>query len=116
MTSLKPICAVVMKSDVLLKRAAVTLLMLANELEIVVSDATDIQALAMDVDRLKADVVMLNDSLPLAAQEPLTQLLGTRPELKVVIVGSDDNRLQILGREDILLTSVDDLLTVIRSD
>ena len=109
------VCILVMKSDVLLKRAVVSLLGLEDELEIVVSEAVDISELDRDISKINPNVVLLSESEPMAAQESLTQLIVRHPGLKIVLASTYSNWLHIFSKEDVLLTRLDDLLTVIKA-
>jgi hypothetical protein len=109
-------CILVHKSDVLLKRAVLSLMDLEKELEIVVSEAVDINELAMDVSKINPNVVLFSESQPMAAKEALTQLLVGHPKIRVVIVSVNSNWLHIYDKEDKLLTRLEDLLTVIKAD
>ncbi len=114
-TPKKP-CVLVMKTDVLLKRVAISLMDLEQELEVVVSEAIDLTDLEMDVSKINPDVVLFGESHPVAAKATLTQLLFSHPRLRVVIVSEKSNWLHIFDKEDKLMTSLDDLLTVIKVD
>jgi len=105
-----------MKTDVLLKRAVVRLMDLGHELEIVVSEAGDYSDFAMDVSKINPDVVLFSESHPMAAKESLTELLVSHPRFRVVVVSVDTNWVHIFNKEDKLMTSLDDLLTVIKAD
>jgi hypothetical protein len=109
-------CVLVMKTDVLLKRAVISLMDLEMELEIVVSDAVDIPDLARDVSKINPDIVLFSESQPVAAKETLVQLLLSHPRLRVVIVSVTSNWLHVFDKEDMLMTSLDDLLNVIKAN
>ena len=109
-------CILVHKSDVLLKRAVLSLMNLEKELEIVVSEAVDINELATDVSKINPNVVLFSESQPMAAKEALMQLLVSHPKIRVVIVSVNSNWLHIYDKEDKLLTRLEDLLTVIKAD
>lgn len=67
-------CVLVMESDALMKRAFASL-MLEGELELAVSEALDVSELAEDLCRIKPDIVFLSESIPLAKNDSLLQLL-----------------------------------------
>ena len=110
------LCVLVMKTDVLLKRAVISLMDLEKDLEIVVSEAVDFPELAMDIAKINPDVVLFSESHPVAAKETLAQLLFSHPKLRVVVVSVTSNWLHVFDKEDKLMTSLDDLLTVIKVD
>jgi hypothetical protein len=88
---------------------------LEEELEIVVSEAVDMAELEMDISKINPSVVLFSESQPLATNEALTQLLTSHPKIKIVIASVSSNWLHIFDKEDMLLTSFEDLLTVIKS-
>ncbi len=111
------LCALVMKTDVLLKRAVVSLMDLEHTLEVVVSEAADYPEFALDISKIKPQVVLFSESHPLAAEESLSQLLINRgPGFRIVVVSVNSNWPYIFNKEDKLMTSLDDLLTVIKAD
>jgi len=115
MISTKTPCVLVMKADVLIKRAFVSLMTLGGEFEVVVSEAIDVSELAEDISKTKPDVVLFSLSIPLARLDSLSQVLIRHPGLKVVVVSEESNWLHIFKHEDKLLASLDDLLPIINS-
>ena len=106
----------VLKSDVMLKRAVLSLMNLEKELEIVISEAVDINKLATDISKINPNVVLLSESQHLAAKEVVTQLMVSHPKIRIVIVSVNSNWLHIYEKEDKLLTKLEDLLTVIKAE
>jgi hypothetical protein len=105
----------VLKSDILLKRAVLSLMNLEKELEIVISEAIDVNKLAMDISKINPDVILFSESQPLAAKEVMAQLLTCHPKIKIVVASVNTNWLHIYEKEDKLLTKLVDLITVIKS-
>ena len=108
-------CVLVLKSDVMLKRAVLSLMNLEKELEIVISEAVDIKKLTRDVSKINPNVILFSESQPLAVKETVAQLLVSHPKIRIVIVSVNSNWLHIYDKEDKLLTRLEDLLTVIKS-
>jgi hypothetical protein len=115
MATAKAPCILVMKKDELMKLALVGLLNVGSELEVAVSEALDVSELAADVSRLNPDVVFLSGYLAVLDKEYLGELLIQNPGLKVVVASQENNWLHIFKREDKLLTSLDELLPIIKS-
>jgi len=113
MISVKTPCVLVVEADVLLKRAFASLLTLGGDLEIVISEARDIQELLDDISKTKPDTVLFSESIPFSRIDSLTRILMIRPMPKVVIVSEDSNWLHIINQEDRLVTDLRDLLSVI---
>jgi len=114
MVSPNNLTILVLKSDTLLKRAVVSLMSLEKELEIVISEAVDINKLAIDISKIKPNVVLFSESQPLAAKETVAKLLVSHPTIRIVIVSVNSNWLHIYDKEDKLLVKLEDLLTVIK--
>jgi len=115
MVTTKAPCVLVLKADVLMKRAFASLITQGGEFEVAVSEALDLTDLIEDVASINPDAIFLSGSLPLADKASLSQLLIRYRGLKVVVVSNESNWLHIFKREDRLLTRLDDLLLVINS-
>ena len=116
MNNQKNYCILLHKSDFLLNQAVLSLMSLEEKLEIVISEAVDTNELALEVSRIHPNVVLFNGSQPMAAKEALTKLMTTQSKIRIVIVNEDNNWLHIFNKEDLLLTRLEDLLTVIKAD
>lgn len=86
-----------------------------DELTVIESEAQDRAELLSELDHHDAQVILLENSSPLADEPFLTHLLLLHPNLLVVIIQEDNNWLHIYRKESHLLTSAADLLDVIRS-
>lgn len=106
-------CVLLLKTDVLVKRAFASLLSLGCDLEIVVSEAVDTQELIDDISKTKPDAVLFSESIPFSQKDALSQLLMTRPMPRLIIVSQENNYLHIFSREERLVTDLSDLLTAI---
>ena len=109
-------CVLAITKDTLLD-FALTNLINASEIGLVVfeSQAQNLAELVKEVNCNKADVILLEKSSPYAGEEALTKLLMLYPKLLVIIVNQDNNWLQIYRREDILMSSPEDLISAIQS-
>lgn len=108
-------CVLVMHTDVLLKRAFASLLTLGCDVEIVVSEATNIQELVDDIFKTNPDVVLFSESIPFSREEALLQLLTLRPAPKLIVASQESNLLNIFSREERAITELNDLLTFINA-
>lgn len=108
-------CVLVMNTDVLLKRAFASLLTLGGNVEIVVSEAEDLQDLINDIYKTNPDAVLFSESIPFSRQESLTQLLMLHPSRKLIVVSEESNLLNVFSREERLVTELGDLLTFINA-
>ena len=115
MVTTKAPCVLILKADVLVKRAFASLITMGSEFEVVVSESPDLSELTEDISKLRPDVIFISSSNPLADRYFLSQLLIRYPGLKVVVVSDQSNWLHIFKHEDKLLTSLDELLPIINS-
>ena len=113
MISIKTPCVLVVEADVLLKRAFASLLTLGGDLEIVISEARNIQELLDDISKTKPSAVLFSESIPFSRMDSLSQLLMIHPMPKVIVVSEDSNWIHIFSQEDRLITDLSDLLFVI---
>ncbi len=104
------ICVLVLRSDAVLKRAVAGSMMREMKLDVVVSDAEDLETLDLDIAKTNPDALLLNDSLDLASGDQLISLLNNHSRLKIVLVRMASNRIHIFGQEEVLITGFDDLL------
>lgn len=113
MSTIHPLCILVMKSDAFLLRAVASLMARAPELDVVVSEAGDMEALDKDLAKIKPDVMLVNDSL--GERKDLEPLLTRHHGLKIVVASLYTNRLHVIGQDEISVTSLEDLLSAIRT-
>ena len=110
-----PIVLAITKDSVL--GFALTNLINASEVGLVVyeSQAQTLAELVQEINNSQADVILLENSNTFAREAILTKLLMLYPKLLVVIVNEENNWLNIYRREDVLMTSPADLMSVIQS-
>ncbi|MFT3894355.1 MAG: hypothetical protein QM730_22210 [Anaerolineales bacterium] len=104
-----------MNTDMLMKRALARLLTLGGDMEIVVSEALDIDDLMDDICKTGPDAILLSELNPFSQREPLTQLLMLRPTLRLIVASEETNLLNIFSREEKTVTELNDLLTFINA-
>jgi chemotaxis response regulator CheB len=103
-----------MKQDSLLNRALASALLNSNcEIKIIASSASDVRGLIAETSKLKPDVVIIGESMPLARKDALGSLLMSYPEMRVVVVSEDTNWLHVFHKTDKLMTRQADLLDVL---
>lgn len=82
------------------------------------SEATNLQELLKDIeyeDIKEVDVIILERTSASLWETFFTSLFATIPGLILIIISEENNWLQIYRREDFLMTSAADLITVIQS-
>ena len=110
-------CVLVMKNDSLMKRALAGVLQVAgDQLNVCVSEADKVSELSAEIIRLDAGVVLLGESMPLAEDTAVMQLLATHARLRVIVVSEQSNWLHIFCKEDRLLAGLPELLNIICAD
>ncbi len=102
-------CLIAVPNNTLLDRALASVILNgSSEIKLVTSIARNLQELVSEISDLRADVVVLSDSMPLAAKESLISLLMSFTELRLVVVSEDTNWLHVFHKKDILMTQQSD--------
>lgn len=110
-------CLLAIPSNSLLDRALASILQGAKaELKLFTSAAQDLAGLVTEIADLKPDIVIISESMPVAAKDKLTSLLMSFTELRVVVVSEDTNWLHVFHKRDMLMTRQADLLDVLYFD
>lgn len=84
----------------------------------ITSEATNLQELLKDIeyeDIQEVNVIILVRTSVSLWETLFTSLFATIPGLILIIISEENNWLQIYRREDFLMTSAADLITVIQS-
>lgn len=97
----------------LLKRVFARLLMLGSNVEIVVSEAVEIEELMDDICKTNPDAVLFSESIPFSQEESVSKLLMLHPLHKLIIVSEESNLLNVFIKEKRPVTELNDLLNVI---
>jgi hypothetical protein len=109
-------CVLAITKDSVLGRAMTHLITNSEvDLHVVESEAETLVELINEIVYYEADVILLEKSSPFAGKEALTKMLSLYAKLLVIVISDDSNWLHIYRREDILLTSSTDLISVIQS-
>ncbi len=102
-------CLIAVPNNTLLDRALASVILSgSSEIKLVTSIARNLQELVSEISDLRADVVILSESMPLAAKETLISLLMSFTELRLVVVSEDTNWLHVFHKKDILMTQQSD--------
>jgi hypothetical protein len=80
------------------------------------SSASDFQGLIGEVCDSKSQVVILEDAV-IAGKEncSLSELLMSNPELKIIVVLRDSNRIHVFRKDEIMIQSSSDFIEAIHS-
>jgi hypothetical protein len=110
-------CVIAMRKDSLLSQALGAIMLHADPaLKVFTSKARNIEDLIAEVSDLKADYIIMEESISLAAEGMLGHLLNSHSNLHVIIVSEETNWLHIFHKRDLLMTRQNDFLSVIEGD
>jgi hypothetical protein len=98
-----------------LKFALEMLLNAEPEIKAVKSGAPDFQGLVDEVSGLKSQVVILEDAADVKEKNPLSRLLMSDPNLKIVVILSESNCIHVFRRTEFAIEKPSDLVDVITS-
>jgi hypothetical protein len=109
-------CVLVLTENSLLS-LALTNLINASDIGLVVFESTakEFDDLLWEINTYSADVILVEKETTFAGENSLTKLLILYPRLLIVIVNEEDNWLHIYRRENLLMTSTEDLLGVLQT-
>lgn len=109
-------CVLVLTENSLLGLALTNLIHAADSgLAVFESNAKEFDELIWEINTYSADVILVEKDNTFAGEDSLTKLLTMYPKLLIVIVNEEDNWLHIYRRNNLLLTSAEDLLEVIQT-
>jgi hypothetical protein len=80
----------------------------SSDVKLVTSMARNLAELVSEISDLKADIVVLSESMPLAAKDALISLLMSFTELRLIVVSEDTNWLHVFHKRDMLMTRQSD--------
>ena len=108
-------CVLVMSTDVLLKRAFAHLLTIGEDVQIVVSEAENVQELIEDIGKTNPDAVLFSESISFSRMESLSRLLMLNPMPRLIVASENRNALSIFSKEEKAVMNLNDLLTFINA-
>jgi len=98
-------CLIAIPNNTLLDRALASVILEVNsEIKLVTSAARNLTELVSEISDLKADIVILSESMELAAKDALISLLMSFTELRLIVVSEDTNWLHVFHKKDMLMT------------
>jgi DNA-binding NarL/FixJ family response regulator len=74
------------------------------------------ESLAQEVNRLRPDVIILDEASRLAGPIKLMFLLKDMPKLRIVLISANDNRVRIFRKEETQLCQATDIFGIIREE
>src|SRR5512140_1041084 len=102
-------CLLAVPNNTLLDRALGSVIMSeSSEIKLVTSTARTMAELVTEISDLKADIVILSESMPLASKDAVISLLMSFTELRLIVVSEDTNWLHVFHKKDMLLAQQSD--------
>lgn len=102
-------CLIAVPNNTLLDRALASVILSGNsEIKLVTSVASTLTELVSEISDLRADIVIVSESMPLAAKDALISLLMSFTELRLIVVSEDTNWLHVFHKKDMLMTRQSD--------
>ncbi len=110
-------CLLAIPNNSLLDRALESIISSGNsEIKLITSAAKNLTELVDEISDLGANIVILAESLPLAAKDTLVSLLMSFTELRVIVVSEDTNWLHVFHKRDMLMNRQADFKDAIYFD
>jgi len=81
-----------------------------------ISDEANFEALIMVVDKVHPDVVIIQQGDHSSNSYPLMKLIQDHPGLRVITVSLMDNMMEVYSKQDILISSASDLISVVGAE
>ena len=106
----------VINSEDLLSGGVVSLLRREEDFEIVTKDIPDKSALASEIEGLKPDAVLINESFLFTYPASVLHLLQEFPELRVIVLDENQNLLHIYKTREVVVERSLDLIATIRGN
>jgi len=108
-------CLFFIDNDSPLNLAFESLLVPSSGVIAVKSKAIDFQELINEVDNLNSEVLIIEDTLTMANDNSLADMLILNPELKLIVVLRENNYVRIIRKDEILIKNASEFLEIIRS-
>ncbi len=103
--------------EILLGAGIESLILRQNELSLIKMLSTSTSELIAKINRLKPEVVILDEKMYEASLNDLMACMNERPEMRLVVVSDSDNRIEIYNKRQFWLTQATDLVeTMCRVD
>jgi DNA-binding NarL/FixJ family response regulator len=84
-------------------------------IRVTISQAQTLEDLVKEIQDYQASILLFEKSHPHGGEKELTKIQKLHPNLKIIIVTEESNWMQIIGVKDILMSSSQDLINLIRS-
>ena len=81
-----------------------------------ISDEENFEALIQAVEKVHPDAVIIQQGNHSSNSYPLMKLIQDHPGLRVITLSLKDNRMEVYSKQDILVKSASDLISVIGAD
>jgi chemotaxis response regulator CheB len=97
----------IIQSDRIIGGVLTSLIAHQENLDVVTLSLTNPIDLIDEVSRIEPDVIVMDDHGRLACNADLHALLETIPELKIIILNSNDNHIEVIAKNEFDIQSAD---------
>jgi len=111
----KPPCILAVLTASLFTMAVTSLLAAEADMRVIASEAVDFKGLLAEINCVKPDVILLEESMLMMTKTSVVELLNTYSELRVIVVSENNNWLQVFQKYTRLITSAADLIQAIHT-
>jgi len=108
-----PLRILILDEDTLFRNGIETLLAQKTRLEIIGSAAADLATATAEIERVSPNVVILNEQFAAARTHLVMHLLNTYPDLQIVALSLEHNRINVYSRQEVHVTTTNDVVSVI---
>jgi hypothetical protein len=113
--SLSTNCLLIIDENSPLNFALEMLLVPSSGVDAVKSVSRNFHGLVDEACALNSQVVILEDDVSETGESALSQLLMSKPELKIIVVLRDSNYIHVFRKEEVLIQNASEFIEIIRS-
>jgi hypothetical protein len=88
---------------------------LENGPTLILCKVASLPELITEIDRNNIEMILIRDTNPLAEEKPLVHLMSIYPRLRVVVASELSNLMRVYKKDEIQLTSFNDLVHLVKS-
>ena len=103
----------IIEDDTLFSNGVKTLLARQKNLEIIGATSGNIQNITAEIERTQPNAIIINDNLSIVHPHLILNLFKTYPTLRIITLSLTNSHANIYDNRAIIVTTVDDLVTVI---
>ncbi len=108
-----PLRVLILDEETVFRNGIEALLAQHAGLEIIGSAAVNSATATAEIERIRPDVVILNEQFAAARTHLVMNLLNTYPDLQIVALSLDHNRISVYSRQEVHVTTTNDVVSVL---